>query len=160
MSKYLEFIASYRSLTDRSEQTLARIARELRQHLTAKGIDANCERRLKSPESAWRKTHLYGLGLDQIHDLFGARVLVGDVDECYRVLNAVRDAWPGMTKRFKDYIISPKDNGYQSLHTTVTPPGAPPFEIQIRTFDMHLDCQTGLAAHWKYKRSASPHAAA
>lgn len=107
--------------------------------------------RVKSINSIYRKTIMRGQSIDQIFDVFAVRVIVDTVADCYNVLGVVHDIFKPIPNRFKDYISMPKPNMYQSLHTTVLDNKAIPFEVQIRTWEMHYTAEYGIAAHWKYK---------
>ena len=107
--------------------------------------------RVKSALSIYRKTYMQGKTLDQIFDIFAVRVIVDSVHDCYNVLGVVHDIFTPLPNRFKDYISTPKPNMYQSLHTTVFDKDSVPFEVQIRTYEMHETAEYGIAAHWKYK---------
>ena len=107
--------------------------------------------RVKSIVSIYRKTIMQGRELNQIFDVFAVRVIVNTVTDCYNVLGIVHDIFTPLTSRFKDYISTPKSNMYQSLHTTVFDKNGIPFEVQIRTYEMHQTAEYGIAAHWKYK---------
>ena len=107
--------------------------------------------RVKSINSIYRKTFMRGQSIDQIFDVFAVRVIVDNVSDCYNVLGVVHDIFKPIPNRFKDYISMPKPNMYQSRHTTVLDKNAIPFEVQIRTWEMHYTAEYGIAAHWKYK---------
>lgn len=111
--------------------------------------------RVKSINSIYRKTFMQGRTIDQIFDVFAVRVIVDTVPDCYNVLGVVHDIFKPIPNRFKDYISMPKPNMYQSLHTTVLDNSAIPFEVQIRTWEMHYTAEYGIAAHWKYKLGMS-----
>lgn len=107
--------------------------------------------RVKSVISIYRKTYMQGRDISQIFDVFAVRVIVDTISDCYNVLGVVHDIFTPLPNRFKDYISTPKSNMYQSLHTTVLDKNAIPFEVQIRTYEMHRTAEYGIAAHWKYK---------
>lgn len=107
--------------------------------------------RVKSIHGIYKKTFMKGRTMDQIYDIFAVRVIVDTVADCYNVLGVVHDMFKPLPNRFKDYISTPKPNMYQSLHTTVIGKEGIPFEIQIRTWEMHYTAEYGIAAHWKYK---------
>ncbi|MBQ9742802.1 MAG: bifunctional (p)ppGpp synthetase/guanosine-3',5'-bis(diphosphate) 3'-pyrophosphohydrolase [Ruminococcus sp.] len=107
--------------------------------------------RVKSIHSIYRKTYMKGKTIDEIYDIFAVRIIVESVTDCYNVLGIIHDIYKPIPNRFKDYISTPKPNMYQSLHTTVISHRGIPFEVQIRTWDMHHTAEYGIAAHWKYK---------
>lgn len=114
-------------------------------------IDATIEGRVKSIYGIYRKVYMAGRNFDEVYDVYAVRIIVNTVIECYNILGAVHDLFTPIPNRFKDYISMPKANMYQSLHTTVIAKEGIPFEIQIRTWDMHYTAEYGIAAHWKYK---------
>ena len=115
------------------------------------GITPHIEGRVKSHYGIYRKVYMAGRDFAEVFDIFAVRVIVSTVNECYNILGIVHDTFIPIPNRFKDYISTPKPNMYQSLHTTVISDNGIPFEIQIRTWDMHYTAEYGIAAHWKYK---------
>jgi GTP pyrophosphokinase len=123
----------------------------LRSKLAAAGIEAQVYGREKKPFSIWRKMENRQISLEQLSDIYGFRVVVGNVDACYRTLGVIHASWPNVPGRFKDYISTPKQNNYQSIHTTIVGPRHQRVELQIRTEDMHRIAEYGVAAHTLYK---------
>lgn len=111
--------------------------------------------RVKSVYGIYRKVYMNGRSMDELYDIYAVRIIVDSVIECYNILGIVHDMFRPIPNRFKDYISTPKPNMYQSLHTTVIDKEGIPFEIQIRTWDMHYTAEYGIAAHWKYKAGIS-----
>ena len=111
--------------------------------------------RVKSIYSIYKKTFMHGKSIDEIYDIYAVRIIVDTVPECYNSLGIIHDMFKPIPNRFKDYIATPKSNMYQSLHTTVIGREGIPFEVQIRTWDMHHTAEFGIAAHWKYKEGIS-----
>lgn len=125
----------------------AKIAERLKEY----GIEPHIEGRVKSIYGIYRKVYMMGKSFEEIYDIYAVRVIVNTVIECYNILGIIHDLFRPIPNRFKDYISTPKPNMYQSLHTTVIDKKGIPFEIQIRTWDMHYTAEFGIAAHWKYK---------
>ncbi|MSQ91959.1 MAG: bifunctional (p)ppGpp synthetase/guanosine-3',5'-bis(diphosphate) 3'-pyrophosphohydrolase [Gammaproteobacteria bacterium] len=130
---------------------LPKIVKALRQALTVGNVTGRVEAREKHLFSVYLKMRRKRLPLAQVIDMFGVRIIVGSVDDCYRVMGLVHGLYRPMPGRFKDFIAIPRVNGYQSLHTTLFGPNGMPIEIQIRTEDMHRMAESGIAAHWQYK---------
>ena len=143
-------IAQRKSVRDEYVQKLVE---EVRQHIKDAGIPAQVDGRAKHFFSIYKKMVNQHKTLDQIYDLFAIRIIVDSVKDCYAALGVIHEMYKPIPGRFKDYIAMPKPNMYQSLHTTLIGPTGQPFEIQIRTFEMHRTAEYGIAAHWKYKES-------
>ncbi len=129
------------------------IMEEVRKHLEEAKIDATIDGRVKHLFSIYRKMINQDKTLDQIYDLFAVRIIVDTEQQCYTTLGIIHEMYKPIPGRFKDYIAMPKQNHYQSLHTTLISPNGQPFEIQIRTYQMHQTAEYGIAAHWKYKEA-------
>lgn len=114
-------------------------------------IEPHIEGRVKSLYGIYRKVYMAGRGFEEVYDIYAVRIIVSTVIECYNILGIIHDMFRPIPNRFKDYISTPKANMYQSLHTTVIGREGIPFEIQIRTWEMHYTAEYGVAAHWKYK---------
>ena len=140
---------------DAREAFVQGIVEEVSQHMREAGIDAKVDGRVKHFFSIYKKMVNQDKTLDQIYDLFAVRIIVETVKDCYAALGVIHELYKPIPGRFKDYIAMPKPNMYQSLHTTLIGSTGQPFEIQIRTFDMHRTAEYGIAAHWKYKESGS-----
>lgn len=122
-------------------------------HLTEAGLEAEIYGRVKHYFSIYKKMVNQNKTVEEIYDLFAVRIVVDTVRDCYAALGVIHEMYKPIPGRFKDYIAMPKQNMYRSLHTTLIGPGGQPFEIQIRTFEMHRTAEYGIAAHWKYKES-------
>lgn len=134
------------------ERFLDAIQEKIRERLNKEGMKFFLQSRVKSLYGIYRKVYMQGRNFDEIYDVYAVRVIVDTSYECYSVLGIMHDEFTPIPKRFKDYISTPKANMYQSLHTTVLDKeGGIPFEIQIRTWEMHYTAEYGIAAHWKYK---------
>jgi GTP pyrophosphokinase len=129
-----------------------RIIGELRQRLAEEGVSAAVSGRMKTPYSVWRKMQRKNVTFEQLSDIMAFRVVVGSLGDCYHALGQLHSRYPVVPGRFKDYISTPKPNGYRSLHTTIIGPERHRIEVQIRTHDMHEVAEYGVAAHWKYKQ--------
>lgn len=150
---------AYESITRRlaamqqdDENRIIKIGDSLKQQLARAGIDAEISGREKHPYSIWRKMSERHVSLEQLSDIMAFRAIVKSEEECYRALGVIHRKWPVVPGRFKDYISTPKRNGYRSLHTSVFHAGDNRIEIQIRTEAMHAQAEHGLAAHWAYKQ--------
>ena len=158
--KYLEPEAYY-DLVDKiaskkaaREKYVESIVNEVSVHIKKAGIPAVIDGRVKHFFSIYKKMRNQNKSLEQIYDLFAVRIIVDSVKDCYACLGVIHEIYTPIPGRFKDYIAMPKDNMYQSLHTTLIGSAGQPFEIQIRTFEMHRTAEYGIAAHWKYKENA------
>ena len=136
------------------EEFVGNIVKTVHQHMVEAGIKAQVDGRVKHFFSIYKKMVNQNKTIDQIYDLFAVRILVDTVKDCYAALGVIHEMYKPIPGRFKDYIAMPKPNMYQSLHTTLIGPNGQPFEIQIRTFEMHKTAEYGIAAHWKYKEAS------
>ena len=157
--KYLDPVG-YREITEALDEKAAEydgfmsaIHDQIVTRLREEGIEATVYGRMKHPYSIYRKMYTQNKSLDDVFDLFAFRVIVDTVADCYNVLGIIHDLFKPILGRFKDYIGTPKPNLYQSLHTTVVGESGIPFEVQIRTKEMHEVAEYGIAAHWKYKQN-------
>ncbi len=131
------------------------VIEELRTTLENSGVIANVTGREKTPYSIWRKMQRKDVGFEQLSDIMAFRILVDNLEDCYRALGIIHSQYPMVPGRFKDYISTPKPNGYQCLHTGVIGPQRHRIEVQIRTREMHAVNELGVAAHWQYKQGHS-----
>ena len=145
---------------DARESFVKSIVDEVQEHLKEASIVAKVDGRVKHFFSIYKKMVNQNKTLDQIYDLFAVRIIVDSVKDCYAALGVIHELYKPIPGRFKDYIAMPKPNMYQSLHTTLIGSNGQPFEIQIRTYEMHRTAEYGIAAHWKYKESGSGQVAA
>lgn len=152
---YEEIRSGIKQKKSEREQYIVDIMSLLRTRLEEHGIKGQVSGRAKHFYSIFRKMFAQNKSLDELYDLFAVRIIVDSVADCYAVLGMVHEIYTPIPLRFKDYIAMPKPNMYQSLHTTVIGPKGTPFEIQIRTWEMHKIAEEGIAAHWKYKEGIS-----
>ena len=159
--KYLEPEA-YRDIalmlnSTRKERTeyIEKVIKEIKEQVTPLGIPFEIDGRPKHIYSIYKKMKTKNKSFDELYDLVAVRIIVETVKDCYAILGAVHTAWKPIPMRFKDYIAVPKQNMYQSLHTTLLGADGKPFEVQIRTKEMHMTAEYGIAAHWKYKEGIS-----
>ena len=159
--KYIDPVA-YKEITEsinlkkqEREQFINDIMDSLKKKTDEMGINSHVMGRAKHFYSIYRKMFTQNKSIDELYDLFAVRIIVDSIKDCYAVLGMVHELYYPIPGRFKDYIAMPKPNMYQSLHTTVIGPDGTPFEIQIRTWEMHRVAEFGIAAHWKYKEGVS-----
>ena len=150
---YYDLAAKVEQRKSEREHYVQEIAIEVRRHIHEAGIEGEVDGRVKHLFSIYRKMLKQQKSLEEIYDLFAVRVIVGTIRDCYAVLGTIHEMYKPIPGRFKDYIAMPKANMYQSLHTTLIGPAGQPFEIQIRTYEMHRAAEYGIAAHWKYKEA-------
>ncbi len=146
-----EKIATRKSVREKYIQS---IVDEVSEHIRNAGIEAHVDGRVKHFFSIYKKMKNQNKTIDQIYDLFAVRIIVETVKDCYAALGVIHEMYKPIPGRFKDYIAMPKANMYQSLHTTLIGSNGTPFEIQIRTYEMHKAAEYGIAAHWKYKEAS------
>ena len=151
--EYREIVEGLDEKREERLKFIERIQKQIRLELKLQRIDAQITGRAKHIYSIYRKMQRDNIGLDQVYDLHALRIIVNSVKDCYAALGVVHDLYNPMPGRFKDYIALPKVNMYQSLHTTLIGPKGIPFEVQLRTWDMHRIAEFGIAAHWAYKEA-------
>ena len=154
---YKEVQEELDELTRQNSEFLARMQRQIEERLAQEGVQCTVYGRLKHIYSVYRKMYAQSKTIQEIFDIYAFRVIVADIPACYNVLGCIHDMFKPVLGRFKDYIGTPKPNGYQSLHTTVIGHEGIPFEVQIRTRKMDEQAEYGVAAHWKYKEGLDGH---
>ncbi len=152
--EYREIVEGIDRKREERLQFIDKIEEQIKQELKKQKIEAEITGRAKHLYSIYRKMKRDNITLDQIYDLFALRIIVNSVKDCYAALGVVHELYNPMPGRFKDYIAVPKPNMYQSLHTTLIGEKGTPFEVQIRTWDMHRIAEYGIAAHWAYKEAS------
>ncbi|MBR4889262.1 MAG: bifunctional (p)ppGpp synthetase/guanosine-3',5'-bis(diphosphate) 3'-pyrophosphohydrolase, partial [Clostridia bacterium] len=148
---YKEIEEALATFTSDREEFIKKTKQEIQERLAQHIPNGHITGRVKSVHGIYRKMFLQGKSIDEVFDIFAVRVIVDSVNDCYNVLGIIHDMFRPLPNRFKDYISTPKANMYQSLHTTVMGKDGIPFEVQIRTWEMHQTAEYGIAAHWKYK---------
>ena len=151
---YYDLVDKIAVRKDVREAYIQSIVDEVSEHIQAAGIKAQIDGRIKHFFSIYKKMKNQGKTIDQIYDLFAVRIIVDTIRDCYACLGVIHEMYKPIPRRFKDYIAMPKANMYQSLHTTLIGTSGQPFEVQIRTFEMHKAAEYGIAAHWKYKEAS------
>ena len=151
--KYREIVDGVHERLEHREDFMNDLIAQVKTYIEKAGIKATIGGRVKHYFSIYKKMVNQQKTLDQIYDVFAVRIIVDTVMECYGALGVIHEKYTPVPGRFKDYIAMPKPNMYQSLHTTLIGPNGQPFEIQIRTYDMHRTAEYGIAAHWKYKEN-------
>lgn len=151
---YYDLVEKVATRKSEREKYVEDICENVRDAISAAGITGEVNGRVKHFFSIYKKMRNQNKTLDQIYDLFAIRIIVGTVKDCYAALGVIHEMYKPIPGRFKDYIAMPKPNMYQSLHTTLIGQTGQPFEIQIRTYDMHRAAEYGIAAHWKYKEAS------
>ena len=148
---YYSLVAAVKDRRDIRQQFIDDMVEEVKDHMKRAGIECEVDGRVKHFCSIYRKMVKQDKTIDQIYDLFAVRIIVASVKDCYAALGIIHEEYKPIPGRFKDYIAMPKPNMYQSLHTTLISHDGTPFEVQIRTYEMHKTAEYGIAAHWKYK---------
>ncbi|QGX38825.1 GTP diphosphokinase [Permianibacter aggregans] len=153
-SEYKEIASHLHEKRLDREQYIKRVIQTLESELQKAGINGEVSGRVKHIYSIWRKMTRKGVGFEEIYDVRAVRILVPEIRDCYAALGIVHSCWQHIPKEFDDYIATPKENGYRSLHTAVIGPEGKALEVQIRTHQMHQESELGVAAHWRYKEGA------
>jgi len=148
---YALIVSRLEAMKARDGAIIARIAAELTDQFVRRGIKVEVKGRQKAPYSIWKKMERRSIAFEQLSDIYGFRILVDTVADCYAAVGVAHTTWPAVPGRFKDYISTPKQNDYRSIHTTVIGPGSQRVELQIRTHEMHEVAEYGIAAHTIYK---------
>ena len=151
---YYDLVEKIAQRKSEREKYIQAIVDDVSEHIVNAGIKAHIDGRVKHFYSIYKKMVNQNKTIDQIYDLFAVRIIVDSVKDCYAALGVIHEIYKPIPGRFKDYIAMPKPNMYQSLHTTLIGSSGQPFEIQIRTYEMHKAAEFGIAAHWKYKTAA------
>lgn len=136
---------------------MERVIQEIKKTISSADLEVDVFGRRKTPYSTWMKMKQKDVSLDQLSDIVAFRAVVNSVEECYRVLGIIHSTYQMVPNNFQDFISTPKNNGYQSLHTVVIGPFNQKIEIQIRTKEMHEVAELGVAAHWRYKQKHADH---
>ncbi len=148
---YEDLLKKVKEKSEKRKDYISHIVETMKEKLHEQGMEADIKGRPKSLYSIYKKMYYKNRSFEQIYDMIAIRIIVDNIKDCYGALGIVHTLWKPVPGRFKDYIAMPKPNMYQSLHTTVIGPEGEPFEIQIRTLEMHRTAEFGIAAHWKYK---------
>ena len=152
--EYRQIVAKLDGRREERERQVEAIRQDLEFRLSAANIEAEVHGRAKHIYSIWEKMNHKHIDFSEVHDVQAVRVLVDQVDACYRVMGVVHTSWPHIPSEFDDYIANPKENGYRAIHTAVVGPAGKTLEVQIRTREMHEEAELGVCAHWAYKDEA------
>ncbi len=152
---YYDLVEKVAMRKNEREDFVQQMVKEVSEHIAKAGIEAHVDGRVKHFFSIYKKMKNQNKTIDEIYDLFAVRILVNSIKDCYEAFGIIHGCYRPIPSRIKDYIAMPKPNMYQSLHTTIISGNGQPFEVQIRTYDMHRTAEYGVAAHWKYKEAQS-----